>query len=68
MDKVMEIGMEKGMEKGIEKGLNQGRQEGRLEATEDLARNMLDSRLPAEQVSKITGLSLERINELRIKK
>jgi predicted transposase/invertase (TIGR01784 family) len=42
------------------KGLQEGRQEGRLE----VAKNLLQEKLPAETVVRLTGLSLEEVKSL----
>jgi predicted transposase/invertase (TIGR01784 family) len=55
-----EEGFAQGREEGISEGLAQGREEGVL-AT---ARNALAQGLSAEMVQKITGLSLDTINQL----
>ena len=49
-------------------GKAEGKAEGIQEATEMLAKNMLNSGLSIEQVSNITNLSLEIINELKTRK
>jgi len=51
--------MEKGMEKGIEKGM--------VEEKIKICKQMLKHGLPINDISKITGLSLEEINKLDIK-
>jgi predicted transposase/invertase (TIGR01784 family) len=46
-----------GMEKGMEKGIGQGARRQALE----IAKNMLSSGFPADQVASLTGLSLADI-------
>lgn len=48
---------------GIEEGLEQGLEQGRNNAMEDMARNLKDV-LDDEDISRRTGLSLERVREL----
>jgi len=57
----IEQGMEQGMKQGIQKGVEQGRQEG----IEHTAVMMLKAGIDIVSVSGITGLSTERIQELR---
>ena len=53
-----------GIEVGLEAGLAEGRLEGaHLKAIES-AENALNIGIPIEDVSKITGLSLEEVEEL----
>ena len=63
-----EAAREEGMEKGLQKGREEGREEGRLEATretrEQTARKLLAAGQTPDFVAEITGLSLERIEEL----
>jgi predicted transposase/invertase (TIGR01784 family) len=54
-------GLEKGHEKGLEEGLEKGLEEGREEATAEIVRNLLKNGMPVEQLSQITGLSVEKI-------
>ena len=61
LEEGMEKGLEKGLEKGIEKGLVKGREEG-LELT---ARNALAKGISVRTVQEITGLSIEKIKELK---
>jgi predicted transposase/invertase (TIGR01784 family) len=52
-------GLEEGMQKGIEKGM--------VEEKIKICKQMLKHGLPINDISKITGLSLEEINKLDIK-
>ena len=49
---------------GLEAGLAEGRLEGRHDARIESAENALNLGIPIEDVSKITGLSLEEVKEL----
>jgi len=56
-----EEGLEEGLEKGMEKGLKEGREEERLA----IARKLLNTGMPVENVAQITELSHETIRTLR---
>ena len=51
-------------EQGIEQGLEQGREEGRAVEKLELARNMLTEGLDPAIVAKISGLSVEELQNL----
>ena len=53
-------GLEKGLQKGRKEGLHEGRQKEKLE----VARNLLQEKMPADVVAKATGLSLEEVKRL----
>ena len=50
---------------GIRQGLRRGRIEGKKEQREEDAKNALALEIPADKVTKITGLSLEKVLELQ---
>ena len=52
-------------EKGKEKGYEEGKFEGKLEATIRIARNMILAGAEDSFISKVTGLDIEKIKELR---
>ncbi|HCI7678829.1 TPA: ISNCY family transposase, partial [Escherichia coli] len=54
-----------GKQKGIQEGIQKGRQEGSQEAAENIARTMLQENFPADAVSRITGLPIEKIEALK---
>ena len=60
------------MEEGIEKGIRKGKKEGALEKAIETCKNALNSGIAPEMISKITGLSLEKVleikKELKVKK
>jgi predicted transposase/invertase (TIGR01784 family) len=49
---------------GLQEGRQEGLQEGRQEEKFEVARNLLREKIPAEVVSRATGLSLDEINRL----
>ncbi len=59
-------GLKEGMEEGHDKGLKEGVEKGRETTTTELVRNMWKSGISVEQISHITGLSVEKIHELTI--
>ncbi|SHG73120.1 conserved hypothetical protein (putative transposase or invertase), partial [Thermosyntropha lipolytica DSM 11003] len=61
--KGIEQGIAKGIEQGIAKGIEQGIEKGKEEA----ALNALQKGLDIETIVEITGLSVERIEELKKK-
>lgn len=52
-------------EKGKEKGYEEGKFEGKLEATIRIARNMILAGAEDSFISRVTGLDIEKIKELR---
>ncbi|MGE7915474.1 hypothetical protein [Lysinibacillus xylanilyticus] len=58
-------GMQKGMQKGIEEGKKEGKKEGKNEAKVEIANNLLVNNMDIDFISKITGLSMERIEEIK---
>ena len=57
--------VEEGLKKGIEKGLEQGLEQGILNGKTDDAKKMLLKEFSIEDISDITGLSIEKILELK---
>ena len=55
---------QKGMEKGKEEGIAEGMEKGMNQKALEIAKNMLEMGLSAEQVAKATQLSLEIIKNL----
>ncbi|MDR0939265.1 MAG: Rpn family recombination-promoting nuclease/putative transposase [Mediterranea sp.] len=64
MEKGIKKGIQEGMEKGLEEGMQKGMQKGREESMEDVALSMIADKLPYATISKYTGLSIEKIQEL----
>ncbi len=63
--KSREEGLVEGIEIGREEGREEGREQGRLESSLQSAINFLKMGLSIEDISKGTGLSMEKINELK---
>lgn len=63
------LGHAKGLEKGLEKGLKEGRAKGRAEGEHkqaiESARKMLNKGYSKEDISEISGLSIEEIEKLK---
>jgi predicted transposase/invertase (TIGR01784 family) len=59
-------GRAEGLVKGREEGLAEGLAQGRSAAMVEIARTMLAAGMKPEEVSRITGLSTDQIDELRI--
>lgn len=55
------IGIEKGIKKGIEKGDKQGREREKYL----IARNLIEMKIPLEQVVEATGLELDTVKQLQ---
>jgi predicted transposase/invertase (TIGR01784 family) len=53
-----------GFEEGMMQGIEQGLEEGSLDKAIEIAKNMINKNIPLEDISEITGLSLEEIKEL----
>ena len=68
MIKPFQFSIDRATEKGIEKGLKKGIKKGREEGIEDVALNMLKEGMNVSQVSKITGMSKDKIKALQTKK
>ena len=60
-----EQGIEKGIEQGIEKGIEKGIEQGIEQQTIELTKNMLKENIDINQISIITGLSINEINNLK---
>ena len=61
MEERFEAGMERGIAQGMVKGIEQGAYNNKLET----AKTALSMNLPAEDISKLTGLPLETVLELK---
>ena len=57
---------EQGLEQGIEQGIEQGLEKGSSEKTYSIAKNMLKENIDINLISKVTGLSIEDIENLSI--
>ena len=60
IEKGIKQGMEQGMEKGMEKGIEKGMAESRMETAVEL----MKEKFPMEKISRITRLSMEKLQEL----
>ena len=63
--KGFEAGVEQGTAEGVEKGIEKGIEKGEEQGIEKVAKSLLSSGIPVEQIGIATGLSLERIEALR---
>ncbi|SHG47967.1 conserved hypothetical protein (putative transposase or invertase) [Thermosyntropha lipolytica DSM 11003] len=61
----MEEGIRRGIKEGIEEGIKKGKKEGKEEGREETALKALQKGLDIETIAEITGLSIERIEELK---
>ena len=57
-------GKEEGIEQGIEQGTRQGIEQGSKEKELDIVRKMKNEKISVEMIQKITGLSVEEINNI----
>ncbi|MBW4480613.1 MAG: Rpn family recombination-promoting nuclease/putative transposase [Tolypothrix brevis GSE-NOS-MK-07-07A] len=53
------------LEEGRTEGKTEGRTEGRTEALLEVARNLLNTNMPLEQVARVTGLTVEQLQQLQ---
>ncbi len=60
-EKCFELAIEYGVKKGIEQGI----EEGRLQQKRQLVINMLDNNIPIAVIAECTGLSIEKIEEIK---
>lgn len=65
IEKGIEEGIEKGIEKGKKQGLKQGEKKGAQKAKIETAKKMLKENIDIQLISKVTGLSIKRIQELK---
>jgi predicted transposase YdaD len=65
-DDALEVAREEGREDGLEEGMEKGMEKGREEGIEFTARNALSKGIPVQTVQEITGLSLEKIKEIKL--
>ena len=61
----LEQGLEQGMEQGLERGLIEGTNIGIEKTTKKMVKNMLNENISEDIISKITGLSMKKINDLK---
>ena len=58
-------GLEKGMQKGMQQGIKHGIQRGMQQQNIENAKKMLDKGIKAEDISEITNLSIDAMNNLK---
>jgi predicted transposase/invertase (TIGR01784 family) len=64
-DRGRQEGMQQGRQQGLEAGIEKGRQEGEQKAAERIALAMIDCGLELPLVAELTGLSLQRLAQLK---
>jgi flagellar biosynthesis/type III secretory pathway protein FliH len=57
-------GQKQGLQKGIRQGIQQGIDQGAQDKAMEVAKNLFEMGLSLEQISKGTGLSIDKIKEL----
>ena len=65
MKEGLEKGIEQGMQKGIEKGIQEGIKNGKRRQQENVARKLLEMKMPIEKIIEITELSKEEIEKIQ---
>ena len=63
--KGIEKGMQKGVQKGVQKGMQKGMQEGMHRKAIQTAKALLAKNMKIQEISEITGLSVEEIESLK---
>ena len=63
-EEAYEDGLNKGLQQGISQGISQGMKQGAYEKAVETAKNLFHLGLSIEQISTVTGLSLETIQQL----
>ena len=63
LDQGRRDGLEEGLEKGLEKGREEGLEKGREEGEKNIIINMYKSELSKEEISKMTGIEIEKIEK-----
>lgn len=57
-------GLTRGLQRGLTKGLQKGWKKGKLEGKQEIALNLLRLGMSVEQVSQVTGLTVEQVCQL----
>lgn len=65
IEKGIEQGIEKGIELGIEQGVEKGIEQGIEVENLRIAKNLISMGLPVDSIIKATGLSADRLEQLR---
>jgi predicted transposase YdaD len=61
-------GIQEGLQQGIQQGLQEGMREGIQEGIQQVATNMLSKGMSAEEISDLTGLTVEQVQHLSPKR
>lgn len=64
-EKGLQEGHEKGLQEGHEKGLQEGMEKGLQEGKKEIIINLLKENMPLDKISKISGLSINKIKEIQ---
>ena len=64
-DTYIPVQRQEAYENGVEQGISQGITQGIQQKTIKTARNILNMNLPIEQITTLTGISLNEINTLK---
>ena len=64
LNAAMQQGIAQGIQQGITQGLQQGIAQGIQQGITQVAKNMLSTGIPLEQISKLTGLSETELQSL----
>ena len=65
MEKLRDESLKKGREEGRAEGREEGKEEGREERNIEITRNLIKLGMSNDQIAAATGLSLEKIKELK---
>ena len=65
MDDSMQKGVQLGKQQGIQQGIQQGFQQGEHSMQLRIARQMLAAKLPLQQISEMTALSVKELQRLQ---
>ena len=60
-------GKEDGLKEGEEKGLKKGKEEGKEKRTLEIAKNAINEGIPIDLIIKLTGLSVQEIEQLQVR-
>ena len=60
----IEIGLQQGIHRGIELGKEEGLKKGKKAEKKSIAQNMLEMKIDKETISKVTGLTMDEIENM----
>ncbi len=63
-EQILQEGEQKGIQEGIQQGLQEGMREGIREGIQQVAMNLLSRGMSAEEISDLTGLTVEQVQHL----